>query len=275
MAKQEISDPCAPMSAEAVRAFVRQNDDFAFEMQVAAEIKDILRVEVRHGASYVDPVTLKPRQFDVRFRVEEDCKAVYYAVECKNVAPAYPVIVCGRKADANENFHDVIVSRGQLGTLHASVKRAGATYFCAGEFVGKSILKPGKGRDGEIYEGWSQALASAHELVEEAVMIGAPLDKTSFGAVFPWLVVPNGALWCVDFDRSGHMNEPKLATYCRYFVGHRVSNLLHVSEPICLSHVEIMTIGGMRELLGQLRNIRYDWDDWIPQKIRSAFVGGA
>jgi hypothetical protein len=262
------------MSPEEVRNFVKQNDDFAFEMQVAGDIRFALGVDVAHGASYVDPVTLKPRQFDVRFRIQEERKTVYFAVECKNVNPAFPVIVCGRRSEAQENFHDIIVSRGQEANVDGRAHRAGSTYFQSGAFVGKSILKPGKGKDGEIYEGWSQALSSAHELVEEAVKKGAPFEMSNFGAVFPWLVVPNDALWTVEFDQRGEMAEPQLAKYCRYFVGHRITDILYAHGSICLSHVEIMTIDGMGELLGRLSDIRHDWDDWIPQKVRNSYKNG-
>ena len=270
--KTNAEEKRGPMSAIEVQDFVAQNDDFGFEMQVAGKIRSTLGVDVFHGATYTDPVTLKPRQFDVRFRVQEERKTLYFAVECKNVDPASPVIVCGRTAEAKENFHHIIISRGQSVLRSASVQKAQNHHFHSGAFVGKSLLKPGRQKDSEIYEGWSQALASAHELVVEAVRKGAPMDMCNFGAVFPWLLVPDGTLWQVSFDHDGKMGKPELVNYCRFFVGHHYE-LEHATEKICLTHIEFMTVTGMQKMLGDLKDIAHDWDDWIPQKIRRQFVG--
>ena len=271
--KSQAQAKPGPMTAAEVQAYVAENDDFGFEMQVAGKIRTTLGVEVFHGATYTDPVTLKPRQFDVRFRIQEERKTLYFAVECKHVDPAFPVIVCGRPAEAKENYHHIIISRGQESLVSASVQKAQSSHFLPYAFVGKSILKPGKGKDGEIHEGWSQALSSAHELVVEAVRKGAPMDMCNFGAVFPWLVVPDHTLWQVNFDPDGQMGTPEPVNYCRFFVGHHYE-LEPATEKICLTHIEFMTITGLQKMLHQLKDIAHDWDDWIPAKIRNSFRGG-
>jgi hypothetical protein len=259
------------MSAADVRAFVEANDDFSFEMKVAGLIRTALGVEVFQGATYTDPVTLKPRQFDVRFRVQEERKTLYFAVECKNVDPAKPVIICGRPAESKESFHHIIVSRGQSPHVDASMMKARSLRFPTGGFVGKSILKPG--RESEIHEGWSQALASAHDLVVEAVEKGSPFDLQSFGAVFPWLVVPDGSLWQVGFDPEGRIGAPQTVDHCRFFVGHHYE-VPHAREKICLTHIEFMTLTGLAQNLHQLHGISRDWEDWIPSEIRNSYRNG-
>lgn len=264
----------AALTAADVRLFVEANDDFGFEMKVAAEIRSTLAVDVFHGATYADPVTAKPRQFDLRFRVREDRKTLYFAVECKNVDLASPVVICGREAEGKENFHDILVSRGSGPSIQASIQKAGGCLYHTGQFVGKSVLKPdlkGRSNDSEIYDRWSQALASAHDLVLEAASQPAGIHACHFGAVFPWVVVPDGALWRVNYNGSGQLTEdPQPADHCRYFVGHHYA-IEGMSEKVCLSHIEFITFKGLQRRLGELRSIASDWDDWIPQKIRELY----
>jgi len=73
------------MTAAEVRTYIAQNDDFGIEMQVAWRIRTMLGVEIFHGATYTDPVTLKPWQFDVRFRIQEAHKTLYFAVGAKTL----------------------------------------------------------------------------------------------------------------------------------------------------------------------------------------------
>jgi len=265
-----------PVTTLDIRRFVEENDDFGFEMKVAAEIKNTLPVDVFHGATYADPITEKPRQFDLRFRVKNDRKTLYFAVECKNIDLANPVVICGRIAESKENFHDIIVSRGMRNIAAASIQKATGRLYRSGEFVGKSVLKRdsrGRSNDSEIYDRWSQALASAHDLVEEASKIGSGLDTSNFGAVFPWIVVPDGALWAANYDGSGRLTEdPKPSNRCRYFVGHNCA-IKGRSEQVCLSHVEFLTFQGLKDMLFELRLNEIDWDTWIPQKIRDLYRG--
>ena len=259
------------------RKFVAENDDFGFEMKVAAEIRNTLRVDVFHGGTYSDPVAGKPRQFDIRFRVRDERKILYFAVECKNIDPAHPVVICGRNSEAKENFHDVIVSRGSVKGACASIRKAEACRYRAHEFVDKSVLKPdmkGRSNDSEIYDRWSQALASAHDLVMEAANSASGFEFPSFGAVFAWVVVPDETLWTVTYNGDGQIvGDPKVANHCRYFVGHEYV-VPRANEKVCVSHIDFVTFSGLRQKLESLHSSAVDWDDWIPEKIRSSYRGG-
>ena len=53
------------ISADDIGEYLASTDDFAFEREVYNIAKG-LRFSAQHAALYVDPITGKPRQFDVR-----------------------------------------------------------------------------------------------------------------------------------------------------------------------------------------------------------------
>jgi hypothetical protein len=52
------------VSAGNLTKFVKQNDDFGFEMRVGAAIANGGGSDIWHGATYTDPKTELARQFD-------------------------------------------------------------------------------------------------------------------------------------------------------------------------------------------------------------------
>jgi hypothetical protein len=76
------------VSPSDISTVLTRDDDFAHELRVGKAIHSCSGVEVRHGRTYTNPVTNKPRQFDYRcfFRKNTACLAL--AVECKNLVSA-------------------------------------------------------------------------------------------------------------------------------------------------------------------------------------------
>src|SRR5260370_2769827 len=64
MAKLE-SQHQALLTAEDLRVYINSQDDFAFEREVFQNAKG-LGLSAEHAGLYEDPITNKPRQFDVR-----------------------------------------------------------------------------------------------------------------------------------------------------------------------------------------------------------------
>lgn len=267
------------MSAGEIRNFIIENDDFGFEMRVAAAPREILGVPVSHGESYVDAIKGKPRQFDIRFRIEENRATLYFAVESKNVSSRSPVIVCGRMAEAKETFHDVIISQSHSGSERSRTKRIRpSAVYSRDPFVGKAILKPeknGRSNDSEIYDRWAQAIASAHDLVHEAATKPGTMDMFHYGAVFPWVVVPDGALWRACYDEAGQLvSDPEAVDRCRFFIAHPIQlEPEHRHNPIHLSHIDFATLTGFRKFLSSIKRPQLDWDDWIPDEVRQGYRG--
>jgi hypothetical protein len=53
------------IGVKAIDRWLKESSDFAFELWVQTLVAS-LGFECRHGGTYTDPVTKKPRQFDLR-----------------------------------------------------------------------------------------------------------------------------------------------------------------------------------------------------------------
>jgi len=104
----------------------------------------------------------------------------------------------------------------------------------------------------DIYEKWSQALASAYDLINSAAN-----DEEGCSAVFPLLVVPEGRLWRAEFDQNGSLTgNPRQVDRCSYFVGKRYWAGDNLSGfPYYLSHLEFITLPGLRTFTSSTERI--------------------
>jgi len=180
-----------------VKNVILEEDDFGYEMRVGKVFADVAantnkghltspRIETpQHGGTYTDSVTGKPRQFDYRCQISisnalgDLQKTVILAVECKNLHRSSPLVVCGRPRTAEEAYHVFIKSeKDGAGGVFVSTSKVDATasLYRQSEFVGKSLVrlkekngKLEKDSEADIYDRWSQALASSVDL---AVMAG-------------------------------------------------------------------------------------------------------
>lgn len=270
------------MTTEELRNFVATNDSFGFEMRVCAALNRPGVLDMQHGATYSDPVTGIPRQFDFRFRRQDDRRCIHIALECKNVDPAVPVIVCGRKRPKRESFHQVIVSSTQgSGPRSLSERVQAGPHYAQDGFVGKSVLKPsrdGNGKikpqsnDSDIHDRWAQAIASSHELIVSAARAG---DQT-LSVVLPMVVLPDKSLYKVMYDEIGNpRSHPEMTDHCTFYIGHRVT-----IEPekrhslVTLSHIHFLTLSGLEKFLRSLEPRQIDWEEWIPPELVEKTTNG-
>jgi hypothetical protein len=140
------------------------------------------------------------------------------------------------------------------------ITRNASVYFPQA-FVGKSLLqlkkKDGKymrTRDTEIYEKWSQALASAVDLVDAAGRNATTAaNQHIFTFVIPVVVLPDDTLWKVEYDIKGKIiQDPQLSNEIEFFVGHKAFppiDLGDSSEPYVFSHLHFVTFTGFAALL--------------------------
>jgi hypothetical protein len=215
------------MTPEQLRQFAADNDSFGFEMRVCAVLNRGPVRDLQHGATYSDPVTGYNRQFDFRFTIRHERRCLLFAVECKNIDPEVPVIVCGRKRPKREAFVEVIASRTYDTGPRSTILRKTVGLYAEDGFVGKSVLKPerdaqgrikSRSNDSEVHDRWSQAIASSHDLVRVAAMAGSSLCSI----VLPVVVVPDNALWQIAYDEEGEATgAPQPVSSCALFVGHR------------------------------------------------------
>jgi len=156
--KKKDTTPKGPVTASEIKSVITAEDDFGHEMRVGHILRCIPELKWKHGGTYTDPLTKKPRQFDYRCSLvkqsathENESARLLLAVECKNLSPAVPLVVCGTKRSDNEAFHHLIQSRfGNFRRRNAwidgpsSVTRRATrenSFYPQGHFVGKSTLR--------------------------------------------------------------------------------------------------------------------------------------
>lgn len=271
-----------PVSASDITAYLESSSDFAFELRCR---KELIRIgyDVEHGGSYADPITGKPRQFDIRARRIACGRHVLCAVECKNLKLWFPLLMMCTPRNADESFHELVVCephqrseaigkfvKGDDPILSSHNYRATPTetVYSLNDPVGKSLAQVGltasdgsiTANDAEVYEKWSQAVASADALAEEAARAHESRQPNVLSLVLPVLVVPNQTLWQVTYNDEGTVvSPPKQCDRCQHFLNRRVSGGL------TLSHLEIVTFNGLKQLLDGIVKPGYDpnWA-WFP-----------
>ena len=86
--------------------FLAGYSDFGFEIQVLKQLRE-MGFNSQHGGSYDDPVTKKPREFDIRAFKRSGNRFLRLAVECKNLRPNFPLLVSCLPRSKDEAFHEV------------------------------------------------------------------------------------------------------------------------------------------------------------------------
>lgn len=248
---------------------VEDADDFGHEMRVAGVLRRSNVSEVSHGGTYVDPVTSKPRQFDFRFRIRASSpkRCLSFAAECKNVAPDNPVIVCGRRRERKESFHDVI---GRLTALNypTTTRATEETPYKVDRFVGKSVIrgKPSRQGESDIYDKWAQAVSSARDLIKDAVS-SCSTGSVAYAVVIPIVVLPADSLWIAEYDIEGVLTAPpEPVDECHYYIGHTNTDL--ECRPVTISHLHFFTLSGLERFLHEFDGYSLQWDWWIPLEVR-------
>jgi len=264
-------------------------DDFGHEMRVGRVMRGQLGSQTSQGGTYVDSVSGKTRQFDFRWSYRSGHLGLKIAAECKNVNPDSPVVISGRKRTVSEAFHDLVESRkgGHFRMnkkeifLDVSAARTvrrvtgnDSIYFPEA-FVGKSLLqlkkKDGKlsrTRDTELYEKWSQALASSVDLVDTAGRdAAASTDQHVFTFILPVVVLPDETLWKIEYDINGKITEgPEPATEIEFFVAHKASPPVELGDsniPYVFSHLHFVTLTAFGKFLLQILGNESTFPDQI------------
>lgn len=207
------------ITAADLTAYLNSESEFAFEIRVIKEIQKA--GDVLHGGTYMDAITGKPRQFDIRVTISNGRRVIRLAVECKNLKKTFPLLVSCLPRRDDEAFQHIAVSidlgyhtfpeadQGEMACLANeafvrtfSMASANCMYK-TGEPVGKTLAQVSRDsnnlfnvNDAEIYGKWSQALSSADDLVAMCPDDGKSKEcNYSFSSVIPVLVVPDGTLW--------------------------------------------------------------------------------
>lgn len=248
--------------------YLNTYSDFSFELAVLKMLRES-GLNCEHGGLYEDAVTKKSREFDIRAITTTQGHRVRLAIECKNTRENFPILISCVPRHEQESYHQVALvgepeSSGGFINLAIHQSRAKTLSICGehsmykqGEPIGKSTVQVGRAVDGsisandsELYEKWGQCLSSAADLVERSYWDGDK-QKTYQSMVIPFVVVPNDRLWIVLYDEDGNrVTEPKPSNRCPCFIDkdYEMGTKL-AGTRMWLSHVEIVTLNGMRSFV--------------------------
>lgn len=273
--EKEHRTSLSPIEAEDVAEYIKSQSDFGFELKVLRQLREA-GWECEHAGTYEDPLTRKPRQFDIRASRRVDETTIDIAVECKNLRPVAPIVLFAVPRLPQESFHQVVFSftpRSEPIVYQPLVERAsvipvvgkGSAYE-PGEAVGKSygqVCRDAKGEfkaaDPNIYEKWSQALASCRDLIDRAESRAEQLQVPWHASVvIPFLVVPDGTLWTVPYAEDGSpVGVPARTDWLPYFVEKQPTPFFSMGRLGCdLSHLEFATGTGLLKRLAFLDSER-------------------
>jgi hypothetical protein len=268
-----------PPSANDILNAVTNEDDFAHEVRVGAAIRSVPAFRVKHGGTYTDTVTGKPRQYDYRCWLNKESEELALAVECKNLKMEIPLIVSGLPRTDDEAFVHLVRSvTGQhdrggakiYGTSSVTRRAVGREcFYPMGEFVGKSLVRvkmekngPITQGDSEVYDKWSQALGSAIALVQNACDLSRRRSLQSiFTAVLPVVVVPDGTLWKIEYKQDGSVvSQPSAIEACSLFISKTITvGLPQFEHRFVFSHLHFFTLTGFTSFLSKMAVNDWAW----------------
>ncbi len=290
-----------PISISDIERIVASEDDFGHETRVGAAIKAIPNIKSQHGGTYTDSVTGKPRQFDFRCSLTKVTNGVMFtvglrgetgwepmspihqtiqlvmAVECKNLNPDFPLVVCGTNRREEEAFQDLIVCTGKTfftrqsmqvpAGEHSQIYRAKSiqSFYRQGEFVGKSLLRlkpenskssvPVAGSDSDIYEKWAQSISSSVDLVVHSFEEARPNHRV-VTAILPVVVVSDGSLWRVAYGDDGEASKPERVDQCEFYVGREIQG----GDGFMMSHIHFFTLKAFASFLSKMSINDIAWE---------------
>ena len=243
-----------PITPNDLAEFVANDSDFAFEMQVVAQLKSV-DFDCSHSGTYQDPVTDKIRQFDVRASKQRDSHLLTLAVECKNLRPECPLLLSCIPRTADEAHHDIVVypRNNPLHLIEVNTVEGARSVYKPGEMVGKKTdqVKRDKNSglvsdDKETFDKLNQAVNSCRDLLRQ---LASRSEQGLFGAIVPVLVVPTNTLWQVEYAADGRLvADPHPVTHASLFLDHSWSfdrGSPHRTITYRMSHLELMTVDAL------------------------------
>ena len=245
-----------------IEKYAAEYTNFGFEIRVAKIFRQ-QNWDVQHSGTYVDPISKKNREFDLRARkaFSRLPYTVQLAVECKQISPSFPLVVQSVLRTDDEAFHDIINYAQNGYQPHVARARSFSLYkFGLGQWVGKSFDQVGRNAkneftasDSKVFDKMSQAINSAEALIQRSLPDGGQ-SKDTRHIILPVLVVPDGCLW--KYDENGEMiDRPGKVTSAQYFINQAWPFEVNgISASYTMSHLEIVTFSEIATFLNNLIN---------------------
>jgi hypothetical protein len=206
-----------PITATHIEEYLGTRSDFELELFVYRTLREA-GCHAVHGGTYLDLLTGKARQYDVRALYElyrghdklPKCR-VAMAIECKSLSPEAPLLVSRVPREPQDSRHELLhstFSGPQFLPHSATLNQNPSPLYQMNQGAGKrtaQIIRSSNGfkdDDRDPYEKWSQALASAADLVKEAA-VAAWDGQWALSLILPVLVVADGTLRVADYSEDG------------------------------------------------------------------------
>ncbi|MFM0051559.1 hypothetical protein [Caballeronia grimmiae] len=252
MAKQLKADA---IEAADISRYLEEQDDFALELRCMQCVHEH-GLSFDHAGTYIDPVTGKARQFDIRASLQRGGNKVTFAIESKSLGKNFPLIVSRLPRSHSESFLDRIDGLPKQTQPLDIARLPGSPLYPVNGPVVKSTVQLGRtpagvwsATDADTFEKWTQAIASALDLADKAIrrlLNATAVDQTEQTVLLPVLVVSNDTLWAVDYDEHGRVQfDPCRLEQSSMFVGQEHSNM----RRLAISHLHICTEKGLADLL--------------------------
>lgn len=206
-----------PITDADIEEYLRTRSDFELELFVYRTLRES-GCAASHGGTYIDPLSGKARQYDVRALFEiyrgnaslPKCR-VAMAIECKSLSPEAPLLVSQVPRAPQDSHHDLLHSwprQKQGQTLAGVLKQEPSRLYQLDQRAGKRTAQVSRSNNGfkdddrDPYEKWSQALASAADLVKAAAAAASD-GQQALSLILPVLVVADGTLWVANYSEDG------------------------------------------------------------------------
>lgn len=213
---------CMPITDRDIEDYLHTRSDFDLELFVYRTLQEH-GCPATHGGTYVDPVSQKARQYDIRAIWELHkghaklpiCRLAL-AIECKNLSSDAPLLVSRVPRPPEDAYHELMHSWQRQNARDKMARilnpEGPSALYRPGDPTAKRTaqvcrLTGGgfKDDDRDPYEKWSQALASAADLIRDSVAAASD-SQQALSLILPVLVVSDGTLWAADYSQDGTRN---------------------------------------------------------------------
>lgn len=233
--------------------------------------------EAEHGGTYSDPVTGKPRQFDIRCKMRKRNRIVKLAIECKALSKDFPLVVQRVPRLRKESFHEIFLAYEPLPPLpfpNSKVMRTESVsvLYPIGDYVGKSLTQVGErngkivGSSSEIYDKWAQAISSAYDLVVDCTTEREDMRiKELYAVILPMVVVSDECLWHVDYGINGErISEPENCDEIDFYISKDFWCKGQMCATYTASHIKLLTYTGYKTFIEKLARWEHFWNLIFP-----------
>jgi len=261
------------ITAKDIIEYLEEYSDFSFEIKVLNKFSN-LGFKCIHSGNYIDPLTNKYREYDLRGSKKFQNMRINLAIECKNLSKSFPLVAHCTKRKKEECYHEIIKNEPMSKRSHISYTPEVIKYdlrnylYKTDEYIAKSFDQVGRhisnnaivNNDINTFEKISQAINSTYDLILSTK--NEESERVLFSFILPILIIPDETLWVINYDELGNaIGKPKSAKSISYFINRSWSFGEKTQWKYSLSHLEIVTFSFIEKYIDNLLNADYEWEN--------------